>query len=450
VDREVGPVLWTGERVPSMRAALLRSALLGLVTLLVVASGAVAWAWHLAREDALRDAALIGQTTATGVIRPLVTPALLSGDPAAGSALDRAIDPQVKSGTILLAKIWRRDGTVAYSNNPALTGRRFPLERDVADAFGTPRATAEVSSMKKAENIFDHTAGPQVEVYAPFTGPAGEPLLYEVYLPLNRLPQAQRTIARELVPMALTVLVCLQLLQLPLWVSLVRSTRSTEAAGRRLLERSAVAAETERRRLARFLHDDVIQNLAGVAYALEMMPQALPADTAPAVRTALADSGRAVTSNLGALRTLIADLYPGQLDEVGLEAALDALLEPLRGRGVAARVTITGPEVPAGVATAAYSVAREAVRNADLHARATTVTVELASTDTALRLTVTDDGVGFGTGGLPAAEQSPPGHYGLRLMRDTVDDLGGSLDVDSAPGRGTTVCAVVPLTAAAA
>ena len=330
-----------------------------------------------------------------------------------------------------------------------------------------------------------------MEVYAPFALPDGEQLLYEVYMPLDRLPQAQDQIMKDVLPLALTVLVCLQLLQVPLWASLVRSIRGAEAARARLLERSATASETERRRLARFLHDDVIQNLAGVAYALDMMPTALPAQTSPAVRTALSSAGRAVGSNLGTLRGLIADLYPGRLDEVGLEAALDGLLRPLRTRGVEAVLHILqAEEPPAALATVTYNVAREAIRNADLHAGAGCVTVRVVGDGRNLRLTVVDDGRGFDAGSRSGQEsafgrapdlvnaghpenghanghangrangqlgerlagqligrvdgRTADGHYGLRLMRDTVADFGGTLEVTSRPGAGTTIEALLP------
>jgi two-component system, NarL family, sensor kinase len=443
---------------------LIRNTAVALVMLVVVGVAAATWSWHLSRDEALRDAASQGETLAVGIIRPLATPQLLAGDPRATADLDRVVNGQLAAGTVLLTKIWRRDGTVLYSDNKGIVGLKFPLAPDVLEVFRGP-STAEVSAMDKAENALDQKIGPQVEVYAPFTATSGERLLFEVYLPLNRLPRAQKEITGEVLPVTLTVLVCLQLLQLPLWVSLVRSVRGADAARRRMLERSATASEAERRRLARFLHDDVIQNLAGVALTLDAIPTLMPASTSGEVRNALQVSGDAVRDNLGSLRGLLADLYPARLDEVGLEAALDGLLRPLRAKGLTAVLDVQ-PELdpPAPLATVAYTVAREAVRNAERHADPSTIAIRLVAENGLLRLTVADDGRGFevaqaavptdhqdGTGngsvnghGTANGNAKNRGHFGLKLLSDAVQDVGGRITITSSLGRGTTIQADIP------
>ena len=96
--------------------------------------------------------------------------------------------------------------------------------------------------------------------------------------------------------------------------------------------------------------------------------------------------------------------------------------------------------LPAAVEAAAYLIVLEALRNVEKHANASTVSVELALVDGAVRVTVTDDGRGFEVGAL----NDEGDHYGLVGMRERVADAGGDLTVHSAPGQGTTLAAVVP------
>jgi signal transduction histidine kinase len=140
------------------------------------------------------------------------------------------------------------------------------------------------------------------------------------------------------------------------------------------------------------------------------------------------------------IRRVVRGLRPPALDELGL-------VEALRTTGPAAAtdgrpavtVQVQGelPELTAAVEVAAYHLVQEAVTNAVRHADAATVRVRLTGAADTLRVDVDDDGRG-----MPA--EPVPG-VGLRSMRDRVDELGGTLTVQSAPGAGTRVCANLPL-----
>ena len=102
------------------------------------------------------------------------------------------------------------------------------------------------------------------------------------------------------------------------------------------------------------------------------------------------------------------------------------------------------PEVPLAVEEALYRIAQEALHNTVKHARARRVELRLVASEREIVLEVRDDGVGFDPG------QAFPGHLGLKSMRERAEHLGGSLVVESAPGRGACLCARIPQPDAAA
>src|SRR5262249_19740614 len=138
---------------------------------------------------------------------------------------------------------------------------------------------------------------------------------------------------------------------------------------------------------------------------------------------------------------------PTMLDTLGLEAALRGLAEHHRQRtGTEAQLAgdLAGPPLSPELAIACFRVAQEALTNVVRHARAGHVRIELRQGDAAVELAVRDDGVGFDVG--PTQEQAArQGHLGLLGMRERVQNLGGRLDVESAPGRGTRIRATFPV-----
>ena len=212
-----------------------------------------------------------------------------------------------------------------------------------------------------------------------------------------------------------------------------RRTRQLEALSRRLIE----AQEAERRAVARELHDDFGQVLT----ALKLNLQAQGRGDAESI--ALVDGA------IARMRELAQDLRPPLLDELGLEASLRWYVEREAKRaGLASRLALA-PLVqrpPAAVETTCFRVAQEALTNVIRHAQAHVVDVELSAANGTLQLMVHDDGRGFD---VPAARKRAVngGSQGLLSMQERVALAGGDLEIDSAPGRGTTVRARLPLTA---
>jgi two-component system, NarL family, sensor kinase len=208
---------------------------------------------------------------------------------------------------------------------------------------------------------------------------------------------------------------------------LERSARDRE----RLLEAAAHASESERRRIARDLHDGVVQDLAGTSFALSATLR--DPGTPPEVARRLRPMSGSLRSSLRSLRSLLVEIYPPDLGADGLRAALQDLVAPATGAGVATTVDVEGVEGASDESVRlVWRVAQEAVRNATRHAQADHVGVDVRAHDGVLVLDVTDDGQGF-------VPRPDTGGIGLRSLRDLIREAGGSLDVRSVPGQGTTV-----------
>ena len=193
------------------------------------------------------------------------------------------------------------------------------------------------------------------------------------------------------------------------------------------------AAARERRRIARDLHDGVVQELAGTAFSVSALVR--DADTSESSRPTLRSASVALRDSLKSLRSLLAEIHPPELHAEGLAAALDDLIAPAAAAGIQASVSIEGEESASDAEAAlVWRVAQEAVRNAIRHSGATTLAVTVRGDGARLTLGVVDDGVGFDTD-----NAVDPDRYGLRGLRSLVRDVGGELEVISAPGEGTTV-----------
>lgn len=208
----------------------------------------------------------------------------------------------------------------------------------------------------------------------------------------------------------------------------------------RLFERAqGVAALEERQRLARELHDSVSQALYGIALGARTAKAQLERDPDKAAEPvdyilSLAEAG------LAEMRSLIFELRPESMEKEGLVAALDKQIAAGRARYAIQIDTdiCDEPDASLEVKEALYRIAQEALHNVVKHARATHVSLSLAHNDGRLVLRVTDDGAGFDPG------KDYAGHLGLKSMRERVMLLGGTIEIDSSEGEGTTIVAELP------
>ncbi len=199
-------------------------------------------------------------------------------------------------------------------------------------------------------------------------------------------------------------------------------------------ERTVQAREEERKRLRRDLHDGVGPALAGMALQLDSLAGKLHGDPDLAARAeGLRDRLR---GTVGEVRRIVDGLRPPAVDELGLAGALRALGSADSAVRIVVDVDLP-PALPAAVEVAAYRIAAEAITNAVRHAGASVVTLHATAYDGAVRLTVHDDGRGFGA-------EATAG-IGLESLHDRAIEVGGQLLVDSRPAAGTTVTAVLPV-----
>ncbi|MEA2711994.1 MAG: hypothetical protein QOF78_4595 [Phycisphaerales bacterium] len=215
--------------------------------------------------------------------------------------------------------------------------------------------------------------------------------------------------------------------------SLQESQDRYRALSRRLLEQQ----ERERAALARELHDQ----LGGSLVAVSLNLAAIKGELSPASKARVPESLEAVQKMIEQVQTLAFELRPSWLDNLGLVEALRLLVARHRKRtGVHARFTArpTDARAPVEIETACYRIVQEALSNVARHARARHVNVTLTAKDVALEVTVKDDGVGFNV------ERERTG-LGVMGMGERAELAGGRVDIESAPGAGTTLRARFPL-----
>jgi signal transduction histidine kinase len=197
--------------------------------------------------------------------------------------------------------------------------------------------------------------------------------------------------------------------------------------------RIVAASDEARRRIERDLHDGAQQRIVSLGLELRLVQSGVP-DELPEVRDGLGRIIEELGQLLAELRETARGIHPAMLAEGGLQPALRTLAR--RSSVLVELELATGARFPEPVEVAAYYVVSEALTNAAKHATASHVAVSLAEREGALRLSVRDDGAGGA---------DPQGGSGLIGLRDRVEALGGTIEVQSPKGAGTTVAVTLPL-----
>jgi signal transduction histidine kinase len=418
----------------TVRREVAVSALLSTVAAACIGVGGFWAARTVATGEAVHQAEQATEMLAGAVIEPAVTSGLIQGDPGAIDQVDVVVGTSVLSDQIVAAKVWRADGTVLYSDDLEGIGSRFPLGEDQQEVFSTGESHAELSNLSKDENADQSDFNQLLEVYVAIEDPDGTQLLFETYQSTAGIDAATQRILRAFAPVVLGGLLLFGAIQALLSWRLARRLQSSQDERERLLAQSLAASDHERRTIAADLHDGVVQDLVGVTYSLD----ALAAEDAPHSRE-LAAASMSTRRSVRSLRSLLVEIYPPNLNEVGLAGAVaDLIAAAPSDVDIDTRID-SETDLSERTQEAVYRAIREALSNIRRHARASHALVQLETGDpgTAV-LTVTDDGAGFD----PAAVEA--GHVGLRLMADLAHSLGGTLTITSSPGAGTTVRMVVP------
>ncbi len=433
---------------PVVRRALLRYVAYIGVTGVVLLLSAFAIGNQIAKERALDEAELRTEGIADSLVGPLVDRDVRAGRPGAIRPLVLLLEHRIDEGSIRHVKLWSEDGTILWTDETDLVGRRFDLPDDVAALFEERGVVAEVSDLRKEENVEERDEGRLLEVYAATRDADGEPLVFEAYLSTERLDADQRAVVLAILFVSSGVLLLFGMAVLPLGVSLARRIQRGREDRAQLLRHALLASDLERRRIAQDLHDGVIQDLAGIGYLLPTLRQRVVDGRATAADDAsFSRISALLTRDVTALRSLLVDIYPADLENDGLAAAADELAQDAVEAGIRIDVSVQpDADLPVDTARLVYRVLREGLRNVVTHSGARTCSVDVRRSADEVHVAVTDDGRGLPPGapdGTPA--DVPEGHFGLRLLRDTVTDLGGRLELDDVTGGGVRLRVTVPV-----
>ncbi len=214
----------------------------------------------------------------------------------------------------------------------------------------------------------------------------------------------------------------------------------------KMLSRQLVTAqESERREIARELHDQVGQSLSTLSATLSIAGSQLAPALFPDVTRRLQDAQRLVEETVGCVRQLMSELRPPVLDDYGLAAALRWYGTQFAERtGIAVQLSAQdpSPRLPVTTEITLFRIAQEALTNVARHASATQVTIKLEATDGDTRLTIADNGKGFDSDLHHRCMARP--EWGIINMRERADAVNGNFTIQTAPGRGTTIVVTVP------
>ena len=208
---------------------------------------------------------------------------------------------------------------------------------------------------------------------------------------------------------------------------------TAQNAAEEALRRSLDASEAERSRWARELHDETLQQLAGLRM---LLAGARRSGDRERIDAALEAALEQLGTGIGDLRSLIADLRPAALDELGIAPALETLAGRMSGVEVDLDVTLAA-RPSAELESTIYRVVQEALTNVAKHAVASRVLVRVRDDGGVIEVLVRDDGTGFD----PHRRSTG---FGLVGMRERLALVRGTLEVQTAPGGGTTLRAAIP------
>ena len=215
--------------------------------------------------------------------------------------------------------------------------------------------------------------------------------------------------------------------------------RASEHRARQLTRQLVEVQESERRNIARDLHDELGQDLTALKFRLEAV-----GNSHDGLRSDGQDEVKLVEELIEKVRDLSLSLRPSMLDDLGLLPALNWLVQHLRDQGdIRVEFEHDGvqEDLNPSLRTVAYRIVQEGLTNVSRHAGARRVSLSVTAGGGKVRILIEDDGVGFE----PETALATGNTVGLHAMRERVDLLSGRLAVDSAPGEGTRLSAELPL-----
>jgi signal transduction histidine kinase len=216
--------------------------------------------------------------------------------------------------------------------------------------------------------------------------------------------------------------------------------KEREGVLRELSNTMAEERADERLQIAGYLHDDLAQVLFRLSLQVDIAKKLLDKGDLPELQAQLDKIRLSKQDTSDRVRALIRDLHRSPLGAKGLAESLESFTyEVGRDSGIEFHHDVEDIQLPAPIALLIFHIAREGVMNALKHANATNVSITVHEDDDDIVLTLIDDGVGFDAG-VPG----PEGHYGMAMLRERAKVGGGTIDIQSAPGQGTTITVRFP------
>ena len=339
----------------------------------------------------------------------------------------RALLIEIVSGSELVV-------AAAAGERPAgLIGQRIALADTVASAALRTRSTHRLEVELNRARFDQHGLGRHgVRADAGLVVPlVFHNQTYGVLIALDRLHDGPKFTAED------------QALLEAFAISAATAVATAQSTTSELQHQRLAAAEAERGRWARELHDETLQSLAGLRVSLAM---AYRKDDAEALKATVGEAIEHLDDGIANLRALVTDLRPAALDQLGLEAALAALCERASRHGLQIDSSIElayeqgrqpTRHIPE-LETAIYRITQEALTNASKHGHAARSVIEIQENAATVELSVRDDGDGF-------EPTTSTAGFGLIGIRERAQLLQGTVQIASSPGHGTTVTASFPV-----
>ena len=259
---------------------------------------------------------------------------ILHGDKAALAQLDNIVQSEILGESVVRVKVWARDGTILYSDEPALIGQKFEMGQDEQELFEHGGADADLSDLHKPENRYERQEGKLLEAHSVIRTPDHTQVLFEIYQRFSSVSANATRLLGVLAPPLIGGIIVLLLFQVPLAYSLARRLQRGYDENERLLNSAIEASDLERRRIASDLHDGVVQDLAGVAFGLAPLADEARRRGDDEEARVISDAVACLRQGVRDMRTLLVEIHPPRLETAGLEPVLDDLLSPLRTAGI--------------------------------------------------------------------------------------------------------------------
>ncbi len=226
-----------------------------------------------------------------------------------------------------------------------------------------------------------------------------------------------------------------------------QALRDSEQALRRLSLKIIETQENERRQIAKELHDSIGSSLAAIKFAVEGRLLTMKKSPPKHNTISLEKIAGYIHDTINEVRRISTSLRPSMLDDLGLLATIKwycrSRSEMHTDVRIETKLALTDGDVPDYSKIVIYRVLQEALNNALRHSKADTIRVSLAAVNDRVWLCINDNGCGFDPEDA-MQRKDPLSGYGLKGMRDRAEVVGGSLSLDSGPGRGTSVCLELP------